>query len=346
MNYYQNYMSMNNKVYIIPFDWNNFKGNHTAMGSYLADKLAADFPCIKVIKMHEYTNFYAKFFNLFKVVFLAFYLGAKLNKGDKVFLMEYMGRSSFHVELARVLRIIRPNTIIYGMVHLPGQFMIELNKSKENIAKRMSYIDKCIVLGSSLERFLKEEIGYQNVVTIFHYVDTDYYKPLKKNEHKGALRVLSIGATKRDFPFMRKIIDSLPNVRFQICQGHKDLSQYFDGCKNVELLGFMPEEELLYKMQSSDINLSVMEDTIGSNVITTSLAVGMILVVSDVGSIRDYCSESESFLCKTQIDFIKAIEYLANNVELIPEIRNRAIKKGESFSYYEFKKVFKKYIIE
>ena len=341
-----NNMTNNRRVYLVPFDWDNFKGNHTAMGSYLADKLASDFSCVKVIKMHEYSNYYAKFINLFKVLIIAFYLSIRLKKDDKVFLMEYMGRSSFHVELARILRFLRPHAIIYGMVHLPGPFMIELNKTKENVAKRMSYIDKCIVLGSSLEKFLKEEIGYLNVVTTFHYVDTDYYKPILDKVYKTPLSVISIGATKRNFSLLRKIVTSLPDVHFQICQGCNDLSQFFDGCNNVELLGFMPEEELLYRMQTCDINLSVMEDTIGSNVITTSLAVGLILVVSDVGSIRDYCSENESYLCKTQLDFIKTIEYLENHKEVIPEKRGQAIKRGMTFSYNEFKKSFKKIVID
>lgn len=338
-------MNKDTKVYIVPFDWNNFKGNHTAMGSYLADKLAYDFPCVKVIKMHEYTNFYAKFINLFKAVLIAFYLGVILRKGDKVFLMEYMGRSSFHVELAGILRFLRPKAIIYGMVHLPGQFMIELNKTKENIAKRMSYIDRCIVLGSSLERFFKEEIKYKNVLTLFHYVDTDYYKPLLEYKHEGQLKVLSIGATKRDFTFLRKVVDSLPDVHFQICQGHRDLSVYFNGCSNVSLLGFMPEDDLLYLMQTNDVNLSVMEDTIGSNVITTALATGMILVVSDVGSIRDYCSEEEAFLCRSHDDFINAIFFLNNHKEQIPLMSEKAIKKGQSFSYYEFKKEFERIFV-
>ena len=337
---------MSKKVYIIPFDWNNFKGNHTAMGSYLADKLEEDFSEVRVIKMHEYTNFFAKFINLFKAIYLAVYFSVVLKRGDKVFLMEYMGRSSFHVELARFLRFMRPNSTIYGMVHLPGPFMIELNKTKENVAKRMSYIDKCIVLGSSLEKFLKEEIGFKNVVTTFHYVDTDYYKPIETNNCKRNLNVLSIGATKRDFSFLRKIVDSLPDVHFRICQGRKNLAPYFDGCKNVTLLGFMPEEELLHNMQTSDVNLSVMEDTIGSNVITTALATGMILVVSDVGSIRDYCSEKESFLCKTQEDFINTINYLKKNFDKVDDMRTHAIQKGKSFSYYEFKKSFKSLIID
>lgn len=51
-------------------------------------------------------------------------------------------------------------------------------------------------------------------------------------------------------------------------------------------------------MAKADLSLNVMEDTVGSNVITTSMAMGLGLIVTDVGSIRDYCDESNAFSVK------------------------------------------------
>lgn len=47
-------------------------------------------------------------------------------------------------------------------------------------------------------------------------------------------------------------------------------------------------------MKQSDVSLNVMNDTVGSNVITTSLAVGLAVVASNVGSISDYVVDNES----------------------------------------------------
>ena len=60
-------------------------------------------------------------------------------------------------------------------------------------------------------------------------------------------------------------------------------------------------------MNDSDISLNVMKDTIGSNVICTSMATGLAMVVSDVGSIRDYCDETNACFCSSPDDFIEKI---------------------------------------
>ena len=94
-------------------------------------------------------------------------------------------------------------------------------------------------------------------------------------------------------------------------------------------------------MQNSDVNLSVMEDTIGSNVITTALATGMILVVSDVGSIRDYCTDKESYLCRNEQDFIDSINYLVNHLDEIPEKRKKSYERSKLFTYDRFRDVIR-----
>ena len=311
------------------------------MGSYLGRKLSCDIDSVRLIYMHEYRNYYLKFVNLFIIFFYGLFLSVKLRKNDVVFLMEYMSRSSFQVELAMLLRIFRPKSKIYGMVHLSGKHLLEVNKTKKNIMRMINYIDRCYVLGSSLASFLKDEIGYKNVKTIFHYVDNEYYKPLDTFKVKQSLDVLCIGNTKRNFDLLRSIVQDMPNVHFNICQGKNDYSSYFGSFNNVTLYGFLKESELLSLMQNTDVNLSVMEDTIGSNVITTALATGMILVGSDVGSIRDYCTEDESYLCKNEQDFVDSINYLKNHLDEIPEKRRKSHNRSLLFSYNRFRDLFR-----
>ena len=47
-------------------------------------------------------------------------------------------------------------------------------------------------------------------------------------------------------------------------------------------------------MANADISPNVMEDTVGSNVIVTSLAMGLAMICSNVGSIKDYCDDSNT----------------------------------------------------
>jgi glycosyltransferase involved in cell wall biosynthesis len=94
----------------------------------------------------------------------------------------------------------------------------------------------------------------------------------------------------------------------------------------------MPEEKLLDRMQQADASLSIMDDTIGSNVITTSLACGLPQVVSDVGSIRDYCSEKNAIFCNDADSFVEAIQTLSQNPKLCQEMGSHARKKAETIS--------------
>lgn len=329
------------RVFLFSYDWSNTSGNHTGMGPYISGRLSNDIDNIQVVNMHEYGCYILKFVNLFKVFYYVCWLSIVLKKNDVVFLMEYLGRSSFHVELAMLLKLLRPKAKIYGMVHLSGKHLLEVNKTKKNISRMINYIDRCYVLGSSLASFLEKEIGYKNVRTIFHYVDNEYYKPLDKIEVKSTLDVLCIGNTKRNFDLLRRIIQDMPNVHFNICQGKNDYTSYFGSFANVTLLGYLKEDELLSLMQNSDVNLSVMEDTIGSNVITTALATGMILVVSDVGSIRDYCTDKESYLCRNEQDFIDSINYLVNHLDEIPEKRKKSYERSKLFTYDRFRDVIR-----
>ena len=92
-------------------------------------------------------------------------------------------------------------------------------------------------------------------------------------------------------------------------------------------------------MLESDISLNVMDDTIGSNVIVTSLAMGLALICSDVGSIRDYCDESNTIFCENSVDsFCEAIRSLSCNRQLVFDMKCAAHKRAESLTISIFEK--------
>lgn len=334
-------MKDSRKIYIIPFDWPNFVGNHTAMGSYLANKLKSDIKGVEVIPMYGPKNKVLKALNLFKALYIALSLRIKMKSDDKVFLMEFLGKSSFHTLILKALRFLGSKNEVYGMVHLSGAHLLELN-SKETLQHNLKGLNHIVVLGSSLAEFFQNELSFKDVITLFHYVDSDYYQPGKDAERnvEGKLKVLVVGNTKRNFNVLRIIIENLPNVEFHICQGYHNYKPLFEGLNNITFYGYLEEKDLLALMQKSDVSLSVMDDTIGSNVITTSLSTGMISVASDVGSIRDYLTEDESFLCKTEEDFVKAINYLDTNKTILADLKKKSVKRGELFAYPNFAKVF------
>ena len=129
-----------------------------------------------------------------------------------------------------------------------------------------------------------------------------------------------------------------PNTSFVICQGFSDLSSYFTGVNNVRLIPFVPEDELRQLMAESDISLNIMEDTIGSNVIVTSLAMGLAMVCSDVGSIHEYCSDDNTIFCKNEIvnEFSDAILKLSSDKKSLLDMKILSMESRNKFTIEEF----------
>ena len=176
------------------------------------------------------------------------------------------------------------------MVHLVPSRLEKGFSDKKTFDEWTICIDKFLTLGHSLTQFLiTKGLPEDKVVTTFHYVDEYYHNKRPVRLHKN-IRVIAMGNQMRNLKLLKTIVDNNPNVNFTICQGVNDLSSYFLKNTNVELIPFVEESELRQHMANADISLNVMEDTVGSNVIVTSLAMGLAMICSNVGSIKDYLS--------------------------------------------------------
>ena len=132
--------------------------------------------------------------------------------------------------------------------------------------------------------------SYRFPIGMFFEDHATIYQMCIRDSNRGDdVKVIVMGALARDFEQIAYIVSRLPQIYFYICKGRENIDYLFSGLKNATLVGYVPEAELKHYMNDSDISLNVMKDTIGSNVICTSMATGLAMVVSDVGSIRDYC---------------------------------------------------------
>ncbi|MFW5886822.1 MAG: glycosyltransferase [Bacteroidota bacterium] len=264
---------------------------------------------------------------------------------DTILFMEYLGnRSGNQTGMALKLKKWGVKSKIVGLVHLPGNSLLELYRDEEYISKAAKALDKLIVFGASLSKFFAER-GFEKKVRITpHYVETNYYKPSDIIDYYNAtLNVIHMGSLKRNFDMLKEIVQNTPQVQFHICMGNNDLTEKFAHLENVNLYGFMDENELLSLMQRCQVSLSILDDTVGSNVITTSMACGLVNVVSDVGSIRDYCNDSNAVLCKTTTDFSAALLMLAKDQKMLQakqrQSRKDAMEISLEKSLAEFKSI-------
>ena len=161
--------------------------------------------------------------------------------------------------------------------------LTELYADESYIVKSLSFVDKVLIFGTSLEEYFSK-LGFKDKVRkTYHYVDTKYYCPIENGKENNMLKVICIGSLKRNHELLGEIIGNCPFADFKICMGLNDKSEVFKNINNISLHRYLEEDELLKLMQLSDVSLSVLHDTIGSNVIVTSMATGLVNIVSDVG---------------------------------------------------------------
>lgn len=334
-------------TYLVYYEFSHTAGNHAGM-AYLARYLDENLTQVQLVKNIPQEYKFGKYLSRIYAILLTYYLKAKLKKNDKIFFMEYLSKGFAHQEVTvDLLRKHGVKNKIYALVHLSGPHLMEVYNSEERLLKKLNRVDKLFVFGSSLKNFI-QQLGYKKeVVRTFHYVDTAYYKPLPPQEAKApaGLQVISMGSLKRNFTQLQEIVAGSPDVTFHVCMGKSNLGSIFEKLPNARLYGYMEESELLALMQICDVNLSVLEDTIGSNVITTSLAVGHIQVVSDVGSIRDYCDDGNAFFCTETKDFSEALEVLKKDKEKVLQMKQNAWQKAATLSKEVFLQDFQDQVV-
>lgn len=324
--------------YFISQEWESTKGNHTGM-SHLCQLIYETFNDeVRVIHVplfkFKFLRHTRPIYHLY-YFYLAFVILFKIKSGDKLFLMEYLMPTRNQKLIAWSVGSFRKGVKIYGLAHLTPIDMDRFFPRGSALLAWTNKVDAIITLGSSLTSYLKER-GVKNVITSFHYVDLDYYCS-ETRCHNGRLKVIIMGQMQRKTEDLDHIVASCPNMDFIYCKGKSTSdTSYLEKYSNIEVVGYVSEEELRNKMQESDISLNLMFDTIGSNVITTSLAMGLVMIVSDVGSIRDYCKEDAAFFCKTTEDFIHSLQYCSSHHDKLLSYKEKSIQMAKNLAFRRF----------
>lgn len=336
-------------IYLISRAWQNTLNNHAGI-TYLCNELAKmdmlSFQsivipsfglgksvnpvvdkCKAICLNYKRKRFYGKILEK---------LFCEMKDGDCVFLMEYLDGSNIQNVAMRIKRE-KPLVRLFAMAHLVPEKITKLYPKDEELNTQIQCIDKLFTLGHSLTNyFISRNVDRSKLVTTFHYVDSYYYNSNIENHNE--MKVIVMGNQMRNVHLLKEIVNKCPLVKFVICQGMNDFTSLFRENENVELIPFVEEYELRKLMQNSDVSLNVMNDTIGSNVIVTSLAMGLAMICSDVGSIRDYCDNTNCLFCNNDVeDFVRAIITLSNDKKLLSSMRNAALESAKTLSICRFK---------
>lgn len=261
------------------------------------------------------------------------YAAFNLQPDDVLFFTEYLTNTDVgeQAKIALDLRRKKVKNPMVGLVHLPQERLLR-SWSGEYLHSALNAVDCVVVFGSGLAGFF-EQMGYgRKIRTTFHYADTDYYRPIKKNKRGGEFRVIVFGSLFRRWDIIGEIARQCPGITFDICLAYENPGPEFSGLPNVILSKYIPEPELLSKIQQADVSLSVFDYTVGSNTVVSSLACGLPQVVSDAGSIRDYCSQENAIFCRQTRDFVNALNLLSNDSSLCLRMGLSARKRAQDLS--------------
>lgn len=340
--------------YLIVQDWQSTHGNHAGM-KHMCDLLVAKYPdeykvfvkecprtwksprtfmekiCWRLYGKYAKEHYLKKTYPL-EYLELCSPMFSNLKSGDEVFLLEYLLPWAPQYELACYIRENYPKVKIYALSHLTGKYFDEMTaKEPDLIQKWAKPVDKLLTLGSSLSSYFeKAGVSKEKISTGFHYVDSDYYQKQQPMKSNSPLKVIMMGALQRDYGMLAEVVKQCPDVHWIICRGRKNVDDLFPKTANVELKGFLEEDELRHQMDIADVSLNVMEDTVGSNVITTSMAMGLAMVVSDVGSIRDYCNDANALFCQNNVEqFVRSIKNLQNNLQLVLRMKKASLENSK-----------------
>lgn len=339
--------------YLICQDWINTSNNHAGI-KYLCNNIAERFPeKYKSIVIPPFCNNFkmsknpiirriqskvCKYKHYKYTMFLYDILKNELHPHDKVIIMEYMDTSLSMLPFAKKLKKNMPQISLHVMAHLVPSKLDLYFPSNKDIKNWTEHVDMIYTLGHSLSNyFISRGVPPEKMFTTFHYVDYYYFNKNPVRNHERPT-VIAMGNQMRNIDLLQKIVSENPSVDFIICQGVNDMRGYFANKKNVNLIPFVEESELRNYMNQADISLNVMKDTIGSNVIVTSLAMGLAMICSDVGSIRDYCNESNTLFCHNEniSDFSKAITTLLNDRKMLADMQRKSYERATELTIERF----------
>ena len=338
-------------IYLLSQDWANTANNHAGI-KYLCNQLAYRYPdcydslvfpdyggglennCFVKRLIHSYRKKWLHKKEELRVLDL---LKNKLQPGDTLFILEYLDKEYEMFSFVQKVKKLFPDVRLFCMAHLVPAKLDRLFPNDCELHSWIEPVDVLFTLGSSLKKYLEGRgVNDTKVRTTFHYVD-DYYRKNKIEISNQPPLVIAMGNQVRNIKLLRIVVDANPDVNFVICQGMADMSQYFANNKNVRLIPFVSERELYELMNNADISLNIMDDTIGSNVIVTSMAMGLAMICSDVGSIRDYCDETNAIFCengnpKSFSDAIKVLQ----DVDCLSKMKQASMAKSMKYTIEDF----------
>ncbi len=211
------------------------------------------------------------------------------------------------------------------------------------------YFDKVVVMGSKfkfdVDKYCKD------VRCIPHGIDLEFWQRSSDYSKSGleSSRILIIGNSNRDHARQLFILNVLVSMNlglsfFLICGNNEYLSDYLKIPNLRYAKGFISDMELKTMYHDSKAVLLMQYDSIASNVVLESMAMGIPLITSDIGDVGYYLGREYPFiqdninLNKQLIDFLTDDNLNFLSQDLITKSKHFTWSKiaEQTNNYFEF----------
>lgn len=215
--------------------------------------------------------------------------------------------------------------------HLPERQFNEVIHTQSHL-KRLA---AAICVGSTQVDFLRHKLGSDRVYLIPHGIDVEFFTPPPTFNLRSNNLVLFVGNYLRDFATLRGVIELLayarPNLQFVAVTSQTNCER-IGRHPNLIIKSGISEQDLLSLYRSATLMIMPLLDATGNNALLEAMACGVPIVLTDIGSVRDYLDESCALLAEPHNarDMVeKSIAILDDphyRVVLSERVRERALR--------------------
>jgi glycosyltransferase involved in cell wall biosynthesis len=148
-----------------------------------------------------------------------------------------------------------------------------------------------VCVGRSQQEFFEGILNPDSIFFVPLGADTEYYTPPAPSAIRNPDLCLVVGENYRDFPTLRGVIELVtyyrPKTQFVSVSSPRSL-ELIGPHPNLTVRSGIPESELLDLYRTAALLVMPLRDATANNAVLEAMACGLPLVLSDVGSIRDY----------------------------------------------------------
>jgi glycosyltransferase involved in cell wall biosynthesis len=150
-----------------------------------------------------------------------------------------------------------------------------------------------VCVGRNQQEFFADILDRDRVFFVPLGVDTEYFTPPASFDSRNPDLCLFVGANYRDFPTFRGVIELVayrrPRTQFVAVTAPRAF-ELVGSHPNLVLRSGIPESELRNLYHSAALMIMPLQDATANNALLESMACGLPLVISGVGTICDYVS--------------------------------------------------------